>query len=452
MYVDTHAHLFYPNFNNELDEIIQRAKSAGVSKIIAPGTDIATSVKAVELAEKYDIVYAAVGVHPHDTKEWNDDLLNNLKNLLRNRKVAAIGEIGLDYYYDHSPRDVQIRAFRNQLNLAVKHNLPAIIHNREADNDALEIINSFKESGLKAQFHCYGGSLSMARNLIELGHYISFAGNITYKNADSLRSIAKSIEPENLLLETDSPFMSPENNRGKRNEPANIVYSAQVLADLHNVSINDIARTTSMNVYKLFGIGEKPKVSFTYQIGSSLYVNITNRCNADCIFCDRKGEAIISGYNLKMTKSEEPPAETYIKEIGDPKLYTEIVFCGYGEPTIRWEIVKETAKYVKDNGGNTRLNTDGHGNFINKRDITPELHDLIDVVSISLNSTDPKQYAELMRVDEKLHAEMIDFAKKAKKYSKVIMSIVGMNSIDKENAKKFVTDELGVDFRERAYF
>jgi TatD DNase family protein len=153
-----------------------------------------------------------------------------------------------------------------------------------------------------------------------------------------------------------------------------------------------------------------------------------------------------------MKKSEEPGADVYIKEIGDPKQYKEIVFCGYGEPTIRWDVVKEIARYVKENGGKTRLNTDGHGNYINKRDITPELDGLIDVVSISLNSVDPEQYAKLMRVDPKMHAEMLDFARKAKKYSKVVMSIVGINGVDAERAKEFVTEELGVEFREREYF
>lgn len=191
---------------------------------------------------------------------------------------------------------------------------------------------------------------------------------------------------------------------------------------------------------------------FTYQIGDSLYINVTNRCNADCVFCRRKDGAIIRGYDLTMKKSEELEASIYIEEIGDPKNYDEIVFCGYGEPTIRWEIVKEIAEYVKKKGGMTRMNSNGHGNFINKKDITPEMKGLIDTVSISLNSVDPNQYAELMQVDEKLHSEMIDFATKAKNYSNVVMSIVGLNEVDQELAKKFVTEKIGVNFRERAYF
>ncbi|MCL4548735.1 MAG: TatD family nuclease-associated radical SAM protein, partial [Bacteroidetes bacterium] len=251
---------------------------------------------------------------------------------------------------------------------------------------------------------------------------------------------------------TDAPFMTPVPHRGERNEPAYIKLVAEKIAEVHKLTVEDVGRSTSYNAHKFFGIGDGLKLSFTYQIGQSLYINVTNRCNADCIFCDRKGEAVVKGYSLKMKKSEEPDAEVYIKEIGDPKKFKEIVFCGYGEPTIRWDIVKKIAEHVKANGSKTRLNTDGHGNFINKRDITPELEGLIDTVSISLNSTDPYQYAKLMRVDPSMHAEMLDFAKKAKNFSHVVLSIVGLSEVDAEAAKKFVTEEVGVDFREREYF
>lgn len=452
MFIDTHAHLFYPNFNGEIEQILERAKKFNVDYIIVPGTDLASSAQAVELAEKYENIYAAIGVHPHDSKEWNDKIIYELNDLAKNKKVVAIGEIGLDYYYDFSPRNIQLKAFEEQIELALKLKLPIIVHNREADEDIMNITRKYKDSGLRAQYHCFGGTIKHARELIEMHHFISFTGNITFNNANSLRNTLSKISIENLLLETDSPFMTPVPHRGNRNEPSYIKFIAEKIAEIHNLTVEDVARTTSYNTYKLFGIGTKPPLSITYKIGNSLYINITNRCNADCIFCDRKGEAVINGYNLKMKKSEEPEAEAYINEIGNPKQYKEIVFCGYGEPTIRWDVVKQIAKYVKDNGGITRLNTDGHGSFINKRDITPELAGLIDVVSISLNSIDPIQYGKLMRINPSMHAEMIDFAKKAKKYSRVVMTIVGLSEVDSEAAKKFVTDELGVEFREREYF
>ena len=196
----------------------------------------------------------------------------------------------------------------------------------------------------------------------------------------------------------------------------------------------------------------KSALTFTYPIGTALYVNVSNRCNADCIFCDRKGAAVINGYSLKLKLSEEPSAEVYIQEISDPTRYSEIVFCGYGEPTLRWNVVKEVALYVKSKGGLTRMNTHGHGSYMNKRDIAPELKGLIDTVSISLNSTHPSQYADLMRVPPSMHAEMIGFARKAKEFTRVVMSTVGIPEVDVRSAKKFVTEKLGVEFRERGYF
>lgn len=452
MYVDSHTHLFFHNFDEDRDEVIQRALDAGVKYMLVPGTDLDTSKQAIDLAEKYESIYAAVGIHPHDTKDWDDSIISELRDLAKYEKVIAIGEIGLDYYYDFSPKEKQIIAFEKQIELALELNLPIIVHNRDSNEDVMEFARKYKDSGLKAQYHCFAGSVKDARELIELGHYISFTGNVTFKKADSIREVLSRVEVENLLLETDSPFLTPVPYRGKRNEPANIPIIAETFAQIHKLTTDDIARATSWNTYKLFGIGTKMKVSYTYQIGNSLYINVTNRCNADCVFCDRKGEAVIKGYNLKMSKAEEPDPEVYISEIGDPTKYEEIVFCGYGEPTIRWNVVKKIAEYVKFKNGKTRMNTDGHGNFINKRDITPELDGLIDTISISLNSTDPDQYAKLMRVDRSMHAEMLSFAKKAKEHSHVVLTIVGLSSVDTKKAKQFVTEEVGVDFREREYF
>lgn len=452
MFIDTHAHLFLDNFKEDLDEVIQRAKSNGVDYIIIPSTNLDDAKKAIRIAEKYDFIYAAVGVHPHDTANWDDEWINEIRNLVENKKVVAIGEIGLDYYYDFSPKETQINAFRKQLELALELNKTAIVHNRDANEDIMNIVREFKDTSLRIQFHCFAGTDKDARELIMMGHVISFPGNITFKKADSLREVVKTIQIDNLMLETDSPFLTPVPHRGKRNEPIYVKLVAEKIAELNHCTVEDVARATNYNVYKYFGIGEAPKLKFTYTIGNSLYINVTNRCNADCIFCDRKGEAMVKGHKLRMSKQEEPPADVYIKEIGDPTKYKEIVFCGYGEPTIRWEVVKEISEYVKSKGGKTRLNTDGHGNLINKRDITPEMEGLIDVVSISLNSVDPKQYSRLMNVPEEHHDAMLDFARKSKKYAQVVMSIVGMDEVDSEKAKKFCTEELGVAFREREYF
>jgi len=183
-----------------------------------------------------------------------------------------------------------------------------------------------------------------------------------------------------------------------------------------------------------------------------MYINLTIRCNADCVFCDRKGEAIVKGHSLKIDR--EPTVEEVIEEIGDPKKYSEIVFCGFGEPTIRLDALKAVAKWVKQQGGTTRLNTDGHGNLINKRDIVPELVGLIDAVSISLNSPDPKQYGDLMRIDGmKFFPAMIEFAKEAVRLlPKVSMTIVDLDDVEKESARHLVEDQIGAIFVTRPLF
>ncbi|MCL6495699.1 MAG: YchF/TatD family DNA exonuclease [Ignavibacterium sp.] len=453
MFVDTHAHLFYENFKDDLDEVILRAKENGVDYILVPATDLKTAEETLKLCDKYDFIYAAVGIHPHDTKNWDDSLLQQIEKLAAHPKVVAIGEIGLDYYYDFSPQTQQIKAFKSQLDLALKLELPVIIHNRDSDEDMMEIISSYCSTGLKAQFHCFNASLNDAIEYMKMSHFISFTGNITYKKSEELRNILKHIDLNHLLLETDSPFMTPVPHRGKRNEPAFVKYVADKIAEVHNITTDEVAKITSLNAFRMFGIGNKPKTSFTYKLSNALYINVTNRCNADCVFCRRKEDPFLRGYNLGMTKSEEPPAEVYIKEIGDPKQYDEIVFCGYGEPTIRWEVVKKVAEYVKQNGGKTRLNTNGHGNIINKKDITPEMKNLIDVVSISFNSFNPKQYSDLMKVGENHFYQMLDFAKRAKQFvQKVVMTVVDFDEVEIEKARKVVEDEIGAEFRVRHYF
>jgi TatD DNase family protein len=453
MFIDTHAHLFYPNFEEDLDQVIQNAKNENVDYILVPATDLKTAQLVIELTEKYEMVFGAVGIHPHDTKEWDSSFIPKIEVLAKHEKIVAIGEIGLDYYYDFSPKEKQIEAFKSQIELAIKLDLPVIIHNRESDDDMMNIIRGYCGAGLKAQFHCFNSSIDNAIELVNMNYMISFTGNITFNKTDDLRNIAKHIPPAHLLLETDSPIMTPVPHRGKRNEPSNVKFIAEQIAELHNLRIEDVARITSFNAFRTYGIGSKPDTVFTYKLGEALYINVTNRCNANCVFCKRKDDPTLRGYNLGMERTDEPDAEVYIKEIGDPKNYKEIVFCGYGEPTIRWDVVKAVAKYIKENGGKTRLNTNGHGNAINKRDITPELSGLIDVVSISLNTFNPKQYSELMGLKVSYFNEMINFAKGAKQYvKKVVMSIVSVDEVDIERSRKIAEENIGAEFRVREYF
>jgi TatD DNase family protein len=468
MFVDSHAHITSRDFDADRDEVVRRALDAGVNVIVNPGVDLDDSRRAVELAEKHAGVYACVGFHPHDATNADDGLLREIEELSKHPKVVAIGEIGMDFHYGFSPHDVQERVFRAQLEIALRRDLPIVIHTRESYGQTFSIIEAFIEShpawrsgraerggrypAPKGVFHCFPGDVAMAWQAIRLGFYISLPGIVTFKNGGTAAGVAAGVSAEHLLLETDSPYLSPVPHRGKRNEPANIPLIATKIAELQHLSVDDIARTTNFSAYKLFGIGEAPKPVFTYKLRDALYINLTIRCNADCVFCDRRGEAIIKGHSLKIER--EPTPEEVIREIGDPEKYSEIVFCGFGEPTIRLEAMKEVARWVKGHGGKTRLNTDGHGNVINRRNIVPELVGLIDGVSISLNSTDPAQYGELMQIDgEKFFPAMIEFAKEAVKHlPKVFMTIVDIDEVEKEDARRLVETEIGAIFVTRPFF
>ena len=468
MFIDSHAHLTSKQFDDDRDEVIQRAFDAGVEYIVNPGSDLEDSRKAVELADKYTSIYACVGFHPHDARKADEKSLQEIEELSKHPKVVAIGEIGLDFHYDFSPRDVQDEIFRAQIEIAQRRDLPIVIHTRESNDETLKIVEEAVTSrpgwrtkflspfsrfpAPKGVFHCFSGDPQMAWKAINMGFKVSLPGIVTFKNAGLASAVASEVSAEHFLLETDSPYLAPVPYRGKRNEPAHIPLIAARIAELQHLSVEDIARATSYGVYKLFGIGQPEPPQFVYRLRNSLYVNLTIRCNADCVFCDRKGDAVIKGHNLRIER--EPSSQEVIEAIGDPRQYDEIVFCGYGEPTIRLDAIKEVSKWVKDRGGKTRLNTDGHGSVINKRNIVPELVGLIDAVSISLNTTDPKLYGELMRIDgERFFPAMIDFAREAVRHlPRVVMTIVDLDEIDKEKARALVEDEIGAAFFTRPYF
>jgi TatD DNase family protein len=468
MFIDSHAHITSEQFDGDRDDVIRRALDAGVHAIINPATNLEDSQRAIALAERHQHVYACVGFHPHDANKADDTSLAVIEELSKHPKVVAIGEIGLDFYYDFSPRDVQARIFKAQIEIAQRRNLPIVIHTRDSlektvamVHDAVRAFPRWRTNANsshsrypapKGVFHCFSGDPTLAWKIINMGFYVSLPGIVTFKKAERAVEVASKVPIEHFLLETDSPYLAPAPHRGKRNEPANIPLIAEKLASLQQLSIEDIARTTNYSAYRLFGIGQAGEPKFTYTLRNTLYVNLTIRCNADCVFCDRKGDAVIKGHNLRIER--EPSAEEVIAEIGDPKKYDEIVFCGYGEPTIRLDEVKAIARWVKERGGKTRLNTDGHGNVINKRNIVPELVGLIDAVSISLNTTDPRRYGELMQVDgEKLFPAMVEFAvESVRLLPKVVMTIVDIEGVEHEHARRFVEEKIGATFHVRPFF
>jgi TatD DNase family protein len=259
MFVDSHAHIDGPEFDADREEVIQRALDAGVSAILNVGTGDPHSgalERAVELAERHKNIYTAIGTHPHDARLFDDKAEQRITGLLQESpRVIAWGEIGLDFHYDNSPRDVQMEVFRRQVQLAKNARLPVIVHTREAEDETIEILKShLSGSDPPGVMHCFSGSLQLAQQALKLGFLISFSGIVTFKNAQDLRAIAAQVPLDRLLIETDCPFLSPVPFRGKRNEPANVVEVARCLAELRRMSLEEIARITTENFASLFNL------------------------------------------------------------------------------------------------------------------------------------------------------------------------------------------------------
>jgi len=250
MLVDTHAHLQWATFDEDRENVLDRARKVNVKYIVNVGFDLDGSRKAIELAEKHRGLYATVGIHPHNASQSNENILDKLRNLSKNPKVVAIGEIGLDYYRNLSPRQVQKKVFESQLLLAKELELPVVIHNRDAHADTLEMLSKFRGK-IEGVMHCFSGSKEMAEQCVRLGFYISFAGPITFPNSHRLQEIAKRIDLDKILLETDSPWLAPQDKRGKRNEPTFLPFIAEKIAKLRDMSVDELAGATTENAKEI---------------------------------------------------------------------------------------------------------------------------------------------------------------------------------------------------------
>jgi TatD DNase family protein len=438
------------SFDNDRTDVLDRAAESGIKYIVNAGSDRAGNIKGLELSAAHPQIYSAVGIHPHDASTLDKALYSELKKWLKQPKVVAVGEIGLDYHYLHSPKGVQIDAFKRQIALAKDAGLPIIVHSREAKRDTLRILRE-EITDTPGVMHCFSGDINMAKKAMELGFYISIAGPVTFKNAKELREVVKVIPDEFLLIETDAPYLTPVPMRGKRNEPSFIKNTAKAIADIRGVSISDIARITRINAMKLFRIGENvDKGEIAYKIRDSLYLNITNKCTNKCSFCIRFRTSYVKGHNLRLERV--PTALQLIKAIKDPKAYEEIVFCGIGEPFLRLDIVKKVSKWIKDNGGNVRINTNGHGSIINERNIVPELKGLVDSFSISLDAENESKYKKLCKPTvENAFQGVLSFAKEARKITPdVTLTVVNVPQVDLEKCR-VIAEELGVNFRIRKF-
>ena len=254
MLIDTHCHLDFEWFDKDREAVVARALEAGVTRIIVPAIDLESCTAVLQLTEQYKGTYAAMGVHPNSSAGWQDDWIDNLRDLAQHEKVVAIGEIGLDYYRDRAPQAVQQRALCLQLELAADLGLPVILHNRESDNDMIRLLTespliSKKQPGV---LHSFSADWATGQVALDMGYYLGFTGPVTYRKADDLRQIVAQVPLERILVETDAPFLAPQQYRGKRNEPAYVQYVAEQIAAIHGLATADFAQQSTANAHRLF--------------------------------------------------------------------------------------------------------------------------------------------------------------------------------------------------------
>ena len=248
-FIDTHAHIYYDKYNDDLEEVLDRARKNNVKKIICVGVDLESSLKSLELAEKYDMIYATAGYHPHESKDAPKSYLKELEEILSHKKMLALGEIGLDFHYNHSDKKTQIKIFKEQLELSKSLKIPNVVHSRNADYEILSCIKETKS--IRGVIHCYASDIFFAKQLFEIGYIISFTGLVTF--ADNLKEVVKNVPINKFMLETDSPYLTPLPYRGKRNEPSMIKNIAQSISEIRNENIEIIALETTKTARNFFG-------------------------------------------------------------------------------------------------------------------------------------------------------------------------------------------------------
>ncbi|MEJ2200354.1 MAG: TatD family nuclease-associated radical SAM protein [Desulfuromonadaceae bacterium] len=430
--IDTHAHLDHSQYDPDREAVIRAALDQGVRYLLSVGCDLASSRANVALAQAHPQLYAAVGIHPHDAREVNETAMAELKQLIGQSSKRL--------------------AFRRQIQLAHEVDRPIIVHDRDAHDEVLQILREERAAEVGGVLHCFSGDAAMAQSCLELGFYLSFPGTITYPKNDAAREVLRGIPLDRLLLETDCPYLSPQKFRGKRNQPAYLPETAAMVAEVKGLTVADVARITTLNAHRLFGIGQIDQTAkIAYRIRNSLYLNITNRCTNACTFCAKFKDFTVKGHPLKL--EHEPSFEEVIQAVGTNPPVAEVVFCGFGEPLLRLELVKQVAAWLHERGVKVRINSDGQANLVHGRDILPELAGLIDAISVSLNAPDAETYQKICRskFGQESYQALKDFLRAAPQHiPQVTATAVTLPGIDIDACRQ-VAKELGVAFREREY-
>ena len=436
---DSHCHLHFDHFDEDLDKVIESSVKAGISDILIPSIDVETAERSAGIAEKFNL-YSAAAFHPeHLPDDGSEDAeWLALKRVLLRPRTVAVGETGLDYHHQTFQPEKQIRWFRRHIELAEASGYPLIVHSRGAE---AEVLQHLPESlSVPVILHCWGGDRLLTDQAVSRDFYIGVNGPLTYKKNSKLRKVITRIPRDRLLAETDSPFLPPEPFRGRRNEPAYTRFIIMRIGELWggNLSIENASYILWENAMRAFRLHpENRRADVLYQYGDSLYVNITGRCQNDCNFCIRKSEDGINGFFLK--HRDDPSEDLVLSSLKAFPVdeFPEVVFCGFGEPTLRSDLLMKSALLLAERGIKTRLNTNGLCTSFLSDEQVEKLLRCFDSVSISLNASGEREYNRICHssvVDSWEH--LMKFIKLAKKTdTKTQVSAVSNSGADLQRVK-----------------
>ncbi len=402
---------------------------------MVPGISLKSSLKAALLSETRTGVFAAAGIHPNEFDPDFQDSSAGLPEILLRPRVIAVGETGLDLYRERTSVEHQIKIFRKHIRLAEAFGLTLIVHSRNAEREVLDVLGD--DVSVPVIMHCYTGPSDTAREAADRGYYIGFAGPMTFRKNRWLRDLAGSLRVDRILIETDAPYLSPEPLRGRRNEPSNVKYIADAVSEIWGRGLEETAGTLMKNSLQALQLGPVRRTDLVYLLYGNIYMNITGRCTNQCRFCIKERADGIGGYYLK--HHGEPIEERLESIIGTlrPHMGKELVFCGYGEPTMRPELLKRLARSTSDRGFSVRLNTNGSCLTRLSPEETAELLEPFDAVSVSLNASCRDQYNSICRpADGNAWDRLMEFIELAGRAASVRLTAVRYSGVDMESVEK----------------
>ncbi|MFO7626592.1 MAG: TatD family hydrolase [Candidatus Fermentibacteraceae bacterium] len=389
---DTHCHLHFDDFRPDLEAVVGRAFDAGVRGILVPSIDLASSIRSSSLARDFGL-WSAAGFHPNHLEGASDPAFKEVAGLSLLPQAAAVGETGLDFYRDRFPREVQTHWFRKHIDLSADLALPLVVHSRGAEGAVLDCLP--QDPGFPVILHSWCGSGDITSRAVKRGFYFGITGAVTYRKSEIARNLGL-IPREMILAETDAPFLTPVPHRGGRNEPALTTLTAGRIALEWNLSVSEALEILWGNSLRAFRLSPgSRRTHLVYPMSGKLYVNITGKCNSSCGFCIRSRQDGLGGYNLRHRIEPSREAVLSALSVTDPAGYDEVVFCGYGEPTMRPDLLCESAEQARSGGGRTRLNTNGLClGHMNQKEAETMLG-RFDRVSISLNASGAAEYSRV---------------------------------------------------------